>query len=247
MLSLDVKEMTVVLDSANHWSPKTSKTLMNMILIQGFYFTPKQVTSFSVFEHMTLEDVESYFAKMKDYTLAYACKTQTGVVASIQTRPTDLDKVIDKITSTTSSRLWLRSNPDESVHIIVKCPWDLDIESAVMRMLKQFGLSPRTSPTIKDTTMHVPVPVDIPEIDDLDRKIAKTLLVNGYFLTPRPKGINQAKIAAKLDISKPTLEDRMRRITSIGIIGLLGIRGFTDTEVDSSWNVLQNKIRPKKS
>jgi hypothetical protein len=149
-----------------------------------------------------------------------------------------------KIGNETNSMVWARGLKNKGIEIIVQNPWGSDISEKVSEILKEGGLSLREDPHVTKQGVDVNIPLlnssqMIPKIDDLDKNIARTLLINGYYETPRPDGITQERLAKELQISKPVLEKRMRKIQAIGIRNLLGHQGFTKEEIKAGWETLQ--------
>jgi len=253
LLPIPAKEVTFAFDHLEHWIRRSSIELDKTITIRDFFSNNEDtVQVFSFFENASApNEITDYFKKLKDHHIFYLANSKAGIVAGMRCKASPLDNAIKKITNDTFSRLWLKSQPsDEGVYLIIECPWDIDIEKNARITFDNFKLKISHDPIIKEIAMHVPVPTDISymgsQIDELDKRIGRTLLMDGYYATPRPKGIDQKSLAEKLGISKPTLEDRMRKIEAIGLTQLLDIRGFTETEVEASWKVLQNKIKATK-
>ena len=102
---------------------------------------------------------------------------------------------------------------------------------------------------MKDVEVPIPYEEGINKeavMDKLDKEIAKTLLIRGYYETPRPDGVTQDLLCKELGISKPTLEERMRKIQAIGIKNLLSLRQLSKEGLELSWEALQTKIKPQK-
>ena len=157
-----------------------------------------------------------------------------------------LDKAVKVIQEKTYSKLWIKSNPDDLVNVYVQSPWSINVDE-ITQIFKKFDLQLKCKPRIISSDMEVAPLVDDVEskFDETDKKIAKTLLIEGYYSSPRPKGINQEKLAAKIGISKPTLEKRLARIESVGIQNLFGIRSFTKSEKDASLRIFKKKLKRK--
>jgi len=248
MVSLAGKETIITVENRNHWMTKSSVKLDKTISSRDFAHHRNTVQVVSLFENANDPDVIiNYFKKLRNSHVNHIAKSSEGIFASMECKTSPLEIAISKIVSETFSRIWTRSHPDNLITIAIQYPWKIEVEEIALKILEKYKLKTQPEVIINDIDMLVPTPSEntLLAIDDLDKRIGKTLLMNGYFVTPRPKGVTQQLMCEKLDISKPTLEDRLRKIESIGITQLLGIRGFTETEVDASWKVLQ-KIRSQK-
>ncbi len=244
-MSIQAKTALFTLEGSDHWIIDTSKKLAKPVSLQGFlYFKDGNVSARFFFGNVkNVREVTEYVKAIKHCKVDVIAKSPEGIIASIKFKEFPLDKAVKAIQEKTHSKLWINSNPDDLVNVYVQSPWPINVDK-ITQIFKKFDLQLKCEPRIMSSDMEVATLVDDVELkfDETDKKIAKTLLIEGYYSSPRPKGINQEKLAAKIGISKPTLEKRLARIESVGIQHLFGIRPFTKNEKDASLTIFKKKL-----
>lgn len=248
MLELQGNETTLTLEGSKHWIIDSSIALDKTISLRDFSFTKDKVKAISVFEGIYDPSlVNNHFKKQKNCKLDFLVKSDKGIVAGIECKAFPLDEAVKEIRDKTYSSLWVRSNPDKLVSLIIQCPQDLDMKNETKEIFKKLKLRLQPESETKQIRMEIPLPQNQePELNESHIKLAKTLILSGHYLTPHPPGINHDNLAKKLGISKPTFERRKRKIEEIGIKKLFDIQGFTDEEIEDSFNLLSAKVKFRK-
>ncbi len=216
--------------NSNHWIIKSSEKLKTPIRISEFYYSGKNVKVRSVFENTDDPDlVERYFKRSKICRLDFVTKTAEGIVAGLECKAFPLDKAMKNVRDKTYSNLSIQAWPDKRISLIIQCPQNIDLHDIAF---KEFG-------RMKLKLQEIDDEVKGPKIGEPEMRLAKTLFIKGYFLTPRPKNVNHEKLAKELGISKPTFEKRLKKIQSEGIAKLFGFKGFTEGGKQASLKALK--------
>jgi hypothetical protein len=233
-----------VKDPPRHWIVEASNKSGKDVFVRGIGAKNNHVTGVSLFKGENDPNVVKNLGQILNITVEHISKNPEGIFAAIEYLPTVLDDIMTQIVLETASRVWAKFLVDKGLEIVVENPWDEDVRGKILAILQTRKLTLKRDPIIRIKEMEVPIPLE-PALDDLDRNIAKTLLIRGYYETPRPDGVTQELLCRELHISKPTLEQRMRKIQSIGIKKLLSLREFSEKDLELSWQVLQTKIKPR--
>lgn len=113
-------------------------------------------------------------------------------------------------------------------------------------------LSLKHGPDIKRISVPLDEFVEMPEemyelkqLDELDFKIANTLLKDGYFNVPRPPGLTLNALASKIGTTKPSLISRMRKLQAFGIQKLLGLGRLSHEDLEIAAKVFRKKMLKK--
>jgi len=256
MLELPARETLFVFKNSDHWAVKASKNLAAPVAVRGFSYENNAVHAFTFFEKAN--DVEFVSEQMKSghCKIDHIVKTDSGIAAGVECKISPIDRAMKIIIEKTHSRLWVKSNPDDLICVYVQNPWKENFESEISEIFKKYKLQLAYAPTVKQIMMKVPIPSETesvpPSIDEEDKIIARTLLVEGYYSSPRPKGLTLDVLRKKLkqkklnvDISKPTLLKRMAKIESLGIQKLFDVAPFSDKTKQASLKIFQENIKGK--
>jgi hypothetical protein len=256
MLELPAQEALFVLKNSDHWAVEASKDLDSPVSVRVFSYEKNMVHAFSFFEKA--KDVKFVSKQVKDQhcRIERIQKTAAGIIAGVECKISPMDLAMKAISEKTHSRLWIKSNPDDLIYVYVQNPWKVDFKKEVLPIFKKYKLQLAYTPTVKQIRMKVPIPNETestsPVIDEEDKIIASTLLAEGYYSSPRPKGLTLDVLRKKLkqkklnvDISKPTLLKRMAKIESLGIQKLFEAAPFSDKTKQASLKIFQEYIKGK--
>lgn len=249
-MEISATEGIFTIKGSTHWAIGTSKGLDRSVSVREFSYSKDKVRAFTVFEKVKfVKDVTDQMKKVNNCKIGFIAQNDDGVIASVECKVTPLDRAVQEIVEKTHSRLWVKSNPDDLVSLFIHSPWTINLENTMNPIFKKYGLELASKPVIKIRPMIIPIPIEKdlinPKITEQDKEVAKTLLVTGYYSTPRPKGLTQDVLCKKLDMSKPTLEKVMTKIESLGIQKLFNIKPFTETEKQASLKLFKEKIKGK--
>ena len=237
--------------SPKHWTVNFAKRTGKNVFVRQIEPKGSRSTQLTFFMNQyDKEIVTKYLMRTSDCKLVRLADSPQGILAKISCRRTKLDDLLIKLAKETESRVGMKTRSDGNVEVIIENVWNNEIENKIREIVdslkvKEKNLNTKTAQIILPTLSEENESSTKPNIDDMDRKIAKTLLLKGYYETPRPNKVTQESICNILDIAKPTLESHMRKIESMGIRKILDIQDFTEREVDLSWEMLQAKSRKK--
>lgn len=245
MLELPANETILTLEGSKHWIIDSSIVLDKTISLRDLSFDKDKVKAISVFEGIYDPSlVNNYFDNQKRCKLDFLATSDKGIIAGIECKSFPLDEAVKEIVDKTYSRLWIRSNPDKLVSLIIQCPKNLDMMNETKGIFKKLKLTLQPESETKPIRMQIPLPqTQEPELNESYIELAKTLILSGHYSTPHPPGINHDNLAKKLGISKPTFERRKRELEKIGLKKLFDIQGFSDDEIEDSFNLLSAKIK----
>lgn len=253
MTNIPGQEVIVTLDNPKHWVIDTSIALNTPIAIKDFHRTENIMKALSVFNNVkNLETILAHFENKKVCKISNSKFVGDQVFVALDYKLSKLDQAVDQIKEITDSRVWVLSNPDRFVDIIVDSPWDDEnLFANVLEILRQHKLKIVNKSLKKKKEIRIPNPFDPPIIssdvvDDVDKEWGKKMLRMGYFSPERPKGLTLEKIAEEFNTTKPTLLRHVRRMEKIGIAKLLGFEEIDEHIIDLSAKLIEKKLRKNK-
>jgi predicted DNA binding protein len=247
MTVIEANKGIFTVNVAKHWITDVSGKIGNDVFVRNITFVGKNfVRAASLFKNEHNQDrIMKIFEDVKNCNIIHIKDSSDGLFVTIRCKSTNLDKAAAQIASKTESMVWLRGINREAVEIIVQSPWHNDLFEKGQKIIRRSGLKMVAEPIMVPSKIEIQIPTQEPtdlEISEEERRIAEKLLISGYYKTPRPPGVTQERICKDLNITKPTLELRMREIESKGIEHILGLKRYSEEDVSLGWETLQTKF-----
>jgi predicted DNA binding protein len=192
--------------------------------------------------------VKKFIEKVSKHEVDFLVSSDAGVLAIVECKQKDLFE--DRI-SKIPGKISIVARPEE-IDITIDSVHELEWDELANTFAALPDLRLKHGPHIMRVSIPLDEFVEMPEetydsrqLDELDFKIARTLLESGYFKVPRPKGVTLNALASKIGTSKPSLILRMRKLQAFGIQNLLGLRRLSSEDLRVAAEVFRKKLLKK--
>ena len=189
--------------------------------------------------------IKDFVRSVRNCDLAILRPSDMGLYAVIECKGS---RSLEYHTSRWPGRVGMYANPDdEKIMLTVDSPVTLELGQFAKELKTLTDVKPDREPKLEKANVPVSDFVDLEpilaeDISEEDRCIAEVLLKSGWYNVPRPEGLTLEVLGEELDLSKPSLIMKIRRLDALGIKKLLGTEVLSQEDRQAAYTVFRRTL-----
>lgn len=193
------------------------------------------------------EDVKRFVRSIKNCRLSTVRQSDAGLFAVVECEGT---KTLECRASRLRGRVGIFANPrGGELRVTIDSPFTIREKELTKAFQDLRGLRIEGVPHLAKAkiplTDFIELETDPTELAEKDKLIAKELLGSGFYEVPRPEGLTLDSLRKKVDLSKPALIWRIRRLESLGLKKILGYEELSDDDRKAAYAVFKAALDKK--
>lgn len=238
LLSVKGYEARYTAEARDHWLVKGASELGEPIICKPSALSRTTTDCDLIFVSVKDEKRVTHFLKeLKNVRVVNISATSVGILADTICKETEFVNRMGKLHGSVS----IIAKPQGMIEVLLRSPWESDIDALKKTLRKKSIRWPKGKMETRETTIQVDVPIGIGKFDEKEAEelaeTARILIDSGYYEPKRPEGLTHDVLSQKLEISKPTLEKRIRKLESLGIRSLFG--KLSKEDIEAAWNAFR--------